>query len=208
MPHPNENKRQRLVGLLLAIAAAVSCAAQPHAGAFWNVKPASEWTAEEVRQLLTSSPWATFSKATMGVDLKVHIATAEPMIAAEALERQARRYRVETGPSFEEYQALIKEGHSIALAVLMPDPDAMYDAIESRSLERDSVMHAGKRTYKLVTNFPPSAGDPYLRYIFPRDVRPGDKSLMFEIYIPGVIYPERHIEFDLKDMYYRGKPAY
>jgi hypothetical protein len=178
------------------------------ADSFWNVKAPADWTGEEVREILLHSPWATVSKATMGVALPIHVASAEPMIEAESRERQTRRYPVEPGPSFEEYQALLKEGHSIALAVLIPDPLAMSDAIESKSLEKDSVLHVGKRTYKLITNFPPSSGDPYLRYIFPRDVRPGDKALLFDVYIPGVIYPQRHVEFDLKDMVYRGKLAY
>jgi hypothetical protein len=130
------------------------------------------------------------------------------MREAEALERQTRRYRVDLGPSFEEYQAMLDEGHSIVLAVQIPDPKSLSDAIESKSLERDSVLHVGKRSYRLTTNFPPTPGDPYLRYVFPRDVKPGDKSLLFEIYIPGVNYPERHIEFDLKDMLYKGKLAY
>jgi hypothetical protein len=192
----------------IAAALFLAGAPQPHTDAFWNVKPPSEWSAEEVREILQHSPWATVSKATMGGPLKIHLASAEPMIEAEIRERQARRYKVEPGPSFEEYQALIKEGNSIALAVLIPDPVAMSDAIESRSLERDSVLHVGKRTYKLVTYFPPNPGDPYLRYVFPREVKPGDKSLMFDIYIPGIAYPQRHIEFDLKEMVYKGRPTY
>jgi hypothetical protein len=172
------------------------------------VKAPADWSAEEVRELLEHSPWATVSRATMGAPMPIHLASAEPVIEAEARERNARRYRVEPGPNFEEYQGMLSEGHSIVLAVLIPDPQAMSDAIESKSLERDSMLHIGKRNYRIITSFPPSPGDPYLRYVFPRDVKPGDKSLMFDIYIPGAKFPQRHIEFDLKDMIYRGKLAY
>ena len=58
----------------------------------------------------------------------------------------------------------------------------------------DQVMPVQRR-YKLVTHFPPTPGDPYLRYIFPREVKPDDKSLLFDIYIPGLDYPQRHLEF-------------
>ena len=181
---------------------------RPHADAFWNVKPPDRWSPEEVRDLLEHSPWGTVSTATMGRPLPIHLASAEPAIEAENRERLARRYRTDPGPSFEEYQIMLREGHVIVLAVLIPDPQAMSDAVESQSLERDSLLHIGKRQYKTITSFPPGSGDPYLRYVFPRDVKPGDKSLFFDIYIPGVTYPQRHIEFVLKDLIYRGKPAY
>ena len=188
----------------MLIAAAAALAADP----FWNVKPPADWSPEEVRELLEHSPWSTVSTATMGVALKIHLASAEPIIEAEARERQASRYHVEPGPSFEEYREMLRAGNVIVLAIRIPDEKAMSDAIESRSLERDSLLHIGKRMYKTITNFPPSPGDPYLRYVFPRDVKPSDKALLLDVYVPGVTYPQRHIEFDLRNMTYRGKPAY
>lgn len=157
---------------------------------------------------MLDSPWAMVSRAERGGTAVVHLASAEPIQLAEAKERQARRHRADAGPNFEEYQALLKEGRYIVVAVLVRDPTAVSDSIESKSLERDSVLHIGRRTYKLVTHFPPTEGDPYLRYIFPREAKPNDKSLNFDLYIPGIVFPQRHIEFDLREMQYKGKLAY
>jgi hypothetical protein len=199
-----------LAGRWLPVSALLLPALLPgsDANAFWNTKAPADWTIEEVREILQRSPWAAISPTPRGAALRMHIASAEPMRAAETRERQATRYRVEPGPNFEEYQAMLNEGHSIVLAVYVPNLLAISDAEESRSLEHDSVMHVGRRSYKLVTNFPPTPGDPYLRYVFPREVKPGDKSLSFDIYVPGYTYPERHVEFDLREMTYKGQPAY
>ena len=175
---------------------------------FWNVKAPADWSIEEVRELLQRSPWATLSSATRGTALRVHLASATPIREAETRQRQALRHLEPTGPSFEEYQAMLNEGRYIVLAVYLPDASALSDGIESKSLERDSVLHIGRRAYKLVTHFPPSSGDPYLRYVFPREVKANDKALLFDVYIPGVNYPQRHIEFDLREMLYQGKLAY
>lgn len=158
--------------------------------------------------MLRHSPWATVSSATSGPAVRVHVASAAPMREAEAKERQAQRNRQDPGVNFEEYQELLKDGRYIALAVLLRDTIPIADGAEAKSLERDSLLHIGRRTYKLVTHFPPTPGDPYLRYIFPRDVKPADKALMFDIYIPGIPYPQRHLEFDLREMMYRGKVSY
>jgi hypothetical protein len=192
---------------MLWLAAALLIAAAGE-NSFWNSKAPADWSIEEVRLLLQQSPWATVSRATLNAPIPIHVATAEPMRIAEAKERVASRYHVEPGASFEEYEGMVAEGKYIVLAVAMRDSSAMADAIESKSLEKDSVLYAGKRAYKLITVFPPTPGDPYIRYVFPRDVRPGDKSLSFDVYIPGVNYPQRHLEFDLREMIYKGKPSY
>ena len=127
---------------------------------------------------------------------------------AEARERQALRYRLDPGANFQEYQELIETGRYIALAVFLRDAIPISDGLEAKSLETDSVLHIGRRTYKLVAHFPPTPGDPYLRYIFPSDVQAKDKALFFDIYVPGVTYPQRHIAFDLREMRYRGKLVY
>ena len=178
------------------------------ANAFWNTKPPADWTIEEVHELLQRSPWAVISPTPRGTAMRMHVASAEPMREAEKRERQGGRYRLEPGPNFEEYQTLLNEGNSIVLAVFAPDMLSISDAVEARSLEHDSTLHVGRRTYRLVTHFPPTPGDPYLRYIFPREVKPGDKSLSFDVYVPGYTFPQRHVEFDLREMTYRGKPAY
>jgi hypothetical protein len=175
---------------------------------FWDEKSPADWTIEEVQRMLLESPWATVSHAALSPPLPIHVASAEPMIEAEARERQAGRRQGAPGPSFDEYQELVRSGRYIALAVYMPDDRAISDLEESRSLERDSLLHIGKRAYKLYTYFPPSPSDPYLRYLFPRDVKPGDKMLSFDIYVPGAGTPQRHPMFSLKEMMYKGKPSY
>jgi len=194
--------------LSLTAASALVMLASSDTNAFWNTKAPADWTIEEVREILERSPWAAVSPTPRGAALRMHVATAEPMREAETRERQASRYRVEPGPNFEEYQAMLSEGHSIVLAVYSPGMLSISDAVESRSLEHDSVLHIGRRSYKLVTHFPPTPGDPYLRYVFPREVKPGDKALSFDIYVPGYTFPERHVEFDLREMLYKGKTAY
>ena len=178
------------------------------ADAFWISKAPADWSIEEVRELLRQSPWATVSTATTGAPIRIHLASAEPMREAEVRERQALRFRVELGPSYDEYQAMLKEGRYIVVAVLLQDATAVSDGIEAKSLEHDSILHLGRRSYKLVTHFPPTPGDPYLRYVFPREVKANDKSLLFDLYIPGIVYPQRHIQFDLREMTYKGKLAY
>jgi hypothetical protein len=41
--------------------------------------------------------------------------------------------------------------------------------------------------------------------IFPRSVRPADKSVAFRLYLPGLPFPEREAEFHVKDLSYKGK---
>ena len=175
---------------------------------FWDVKAPVEWSVEEVRKLLVESPWATVSTASLSRPVPMHVASAQPMIEAELRERQSARVTGSLGPNFDDYGELLKSGKYIALAVFMPNDQPISDLQESRSLERDSALHIGKRTYREYTYFPPSASDPYLRYLFPRDVRPGDKTLAFDVYVPGVSSPQRHALFALKDMIDQGKPSY
>ena len=175
---------------------------------FWNTKLPADWSIEEVISMLRQSPWSTVSAASSGPAIRAHVASAAPMREAEAKERQAFRTRQDQGASFEDYQEMLATGKFIALAVLLRDAIPTSDGVEARSLEHNSILHVGHRSYKLVTHFPPTAGDPYLRYIFPRAVKPGDKALLFDIYVPGIVYPQRHIEFDLREMKYRGKIEY
>ncbi len=72
-------------------------------------------------------------------------------------------------------------------------------------MEEDSVMHVGRKKIKMTGHFPPTATDPYLRLAFPRQVSPTDKSVSFELYLPGVPNPFREAEFKVKDMVVNGK---
>jgi hypothetical protein len=57
----------------------------------------------------------------------------------------------------------------------------------------------------LTGSFPPSESDPFLRLAFPRQVELSDKTLTFDLYLPGVPAPFRSAEFSLKDMVVAGK---
>ena len=69
----------------------------------------------------------------------------------------------------------------------------------------ECVMIAGRKIWQLVGHFPPSQSDPVLRLVFPREVNPADKSVLFRLYLPGVAFPEREVEFRTRDLMYHGK---
>jgi hypothetical protein len=54
-------------------------------------------------------------------------------------------------------------------------------------------------------HFPPTAGDRFLRLAFPREVQATDKTVVFDLYLPGVPNPYREAEFQVKDMLVNGK---
>jgi hypothetical protein len=66
-------------------------------------------------------------------------------------------------------------------------------------------MIIGKKTYKIVGHFPPTKDDPVLRLVFPREAESTDKNVIFHLYLPGVPFPERELEFRVKDLIYHGK---
>jgi hypothetical protein len=72
-------------------------------------------------------------------------------------------------------------------------------------VEKETLMTVGGKTYKIEGTFPPTPSDPVLRLIFPRSVKPTDKSVNFQLYLPGLPFPEREAEFHVKDLSYRGK---
>ena len=67
------------------------------------------------------------------------------------------------------------------------------------------VMIVGKKTYGIVGHFPPTPSDPVLRLIFPRAVKPTDKTVLFRLYLGGLNFPEREAEFHVKELTYQGK---
>ena len=44
-----------------------------------------------------------------------------------------------------------------------------------------------------------------LRLVFPRVVKISDKSVLFRLYLGGLTFPEREVEFRVKDLMYQGK---
>lgn len=190
-----------------AWAAALLLAAGPP---FWNQKPPAQWTVEEAERILADSPWGQVVDAgpkSLAPGVAVYIATAAPVIEAEDRLRAARK-QSSADPSWEDYREylLAEHGKIVVVAVRLPDPAAFLDAAEGRRMEKESVLRVGKRRYPLAGHFPPSSTDPYVRLAFPRDVLPGDRSLVFELFVPGVNY--RMAEFKLSEMVYRGSLSY
>ena len=66
-------------------------------------------------------------------------------------------------------------------------------------------MITGRKTWQLAGHFPPNQSDPVLRLVFPREVQPTGKSVLFRLYLPGVAFPEREVEFRIRDLMYHGK---
>jgi hypothetical protein len=185
------------------------------AAPFWETKAPADWTDNEVAVLLTDSPWAQTtgaagSKAARPV--QIYFATAAPMQQAER-ERDRRFKRKRPGPPqgvemAEEYQVWLEENRAtqIVIAVAVGNNPAFSNAEETHRMEEESVMRAGRKKFKTTGYFPPSAGDPYLRLAFPRQVSAADKTIAFDLYLPGVELPFRSAEFPTKDMTLNGKP--
>jgi hypothetical protein len=59
----------------------------------------------------------------------------------------------------------------------------------------------------MVGHFPPTATDPVLRLVFPREVEASDKAVVFRLYLPGVEFPDREVQFRINELMYHGKLA-
>ncbi len=190
----------------IAIPALMMAAAVP----FWDAKPAADWTLDEVLTLLRDSPWGQMAgQSNNAPPVQIYIASAEPAILAEDRLRVARR-KPTSDPAWEDYRAYLVEntGKYIVLAMSVLKPEAFLDNGETSKMEKDSHMKIGRRKYKIEGHFPPSSSDPYVRLVFPKDVREDDRALDFEVYVPGSGNPYRQVRFELKDMIYHGKPSY
>lgn len=191
------------LGLLLFLAAP-----------FWENKAPAEWTDDELNRLLTNSPWAQIVAAPAkgeAPEVQVYLATAAPIEQAEReRDRRAGRKRPASPPPdplAEEYRVWFQDNRAaqIVLAVRIFNDKGLSDNRETTRMEQECVMRAGRRKYKTTGHFPPSPGDPYLRLAFPREVEPADKSVTFDLYLPGVPLPFRTVEFSVKDMMLKGK---
>jgi hypothetical protein len=195
----------KLVAMLLFLAAS-----------FWETKAPADWTDDELLRLFTDSPWAQMAEASAqkeshGSAVQVYLATAGPMQDAEK-ERQRRYVRksnrpVVEGPMDTEYRLWLEDNRAtqIVLAVRIPRAKDFDDAGQTKRLEEESIMRVGRKKYKMTGHFPPTANDVYLRMAFPRQVAESDKSIVFELYLPGVTPPFRTVEFRVKDMMVKGK---
>lgn len=194
-----------MVGVVLALAV---LAAPP----FWELKPPSAWTDEEIRQLLTDSPWAQSVAAPSDASgVVVYLATARPVREAEQelIRRSGKSQGVED-PEPDEYRDYVRQnaGKIIVLAVRVPNPGALQHEAEVRRMEKESVLKVGRRKYRTTGHFPPAPTDPWLRLVFPREAGPQDKSLQFELYLPGLANPLRWAEFRMRELKYGGAPEF
>ena len=185
------------------------------AAPFWETKAARDWGDDELLKMMTDSPWAQMAPgpATNASPMQVMLATAEPIVQAEA-ERE-RRYRLrhpkpgdEPGDLLvQEYRDWLKENRAtqIVLAIGVGQSDAFSSGEESKRMEEECTMQIGRKKYKMTGHFPPSAGDPYLRLAFPRVATEKDKAVIFDLYVPGISLGARSAEFKVKDMMLKGK---
>ncbi|HUA82902.1 MAG TPA: hypothetical protein VMB85_03520 [Bryobacteraceae bacterium] len=183
------------------------------AAPFWETKAPADWTEDELITLFTNSPWAQMVEAPAGSPappVQVYLATAGPMQQGEA--ERDRRYRrkrphEQTDEMTLEYRAWLRENgaQSIVLAIAIPKGQDALAEQDSQRMEDECVMHVGRRKFKMTGHFPPTGSDPYLRLAFPRQVKESDKSVSFDLYLPGVPIPYRSVEFRVKDMIMNGK---
>jgi hypothetical protein len=188
--------------MLHALATLAFFLAQP----FWEAKPPEKWTDAEIASVRTNSPWAQPSGTSPQV--VVFLATAAPIEHAEAELRLRMKKNPhpmpEPDPDVVEYLRDHRD-ESFVLAVAYPTLSGLGHAEESKRMEEETAMVIGRREYKMLGHFPPLPSDPVLRMIFPRVVKPTDKSAIFRLYLPGLNFPEREIEFRVKDLVYQGK---
>ncbi len=173
---------------------------------FWETKPPEAWTDAEIQTIRTDSPWA--QRTIQGSVAVVFLATAAPIEHAEAELRLRMKKNPhpmpEPDPDYVEYLS-DHRSENFVLAITYPTLAGLSDARENKRMEEESVMLIGKKSYGIVGHFPPTPSDPVLRLIFPRVVKPGDKTVLFRLYLGGLNFPEREIEFPVKDLTYRGQ---
>jgi hypothetical protein len=169
---------------------------------FWESKPPEKWSNQEISMLRSNSPWAQIMGPEPGV--LVYFATAAPIEEAEGeLRLRIKNALREPDP---DYLTYLSENRDKYFVLAIPyDRLALEKADESRKMEAESVMVIGRKTYKIIGHFPPTPSDPVLRLVFSREVQPADKKVVFKLYVPGVDFPEREAEFQVKELLYHGK---
>jgi hypothetical protein len=176
---------------------------------FWESRPPAEWTNAEVKAVLTESPWV------QGISpppvMQVVFATAKPVEEAEAelFRRGMGNPLGGAAPSQApdiDYLDYIREHRQdqFVLAIPYADLSGFSQAAEERRLEEESVMRLGRKRIRIVGHFPPTPSDRVLRLIFPRAVTRSDKTVAFDLYLPGVPHPARLVEFRVRDLMYHG----
>jgi hypothetical protein len=173
---------------------------------FWEAKPPERWTDGEIATIRRDSPWAQVAGPDPAV--VVFLATAAPIEMAEAELRLRMKKNASRMPEPDpDYTAYLLENsqNQFVLAIAYPTLKALGKAEESRRLEEESVMVIGRKSYHFIGHFPPTPSDPVMRLIFDREVKAADKAVSFRLYLPGLNFPEREVEFRVKDLMFQGK---
>ena len=179
---------------------------------FWESKPPHDWTDLEITGLLHDSPWAR-PALSQGIarqpGIQTYLASALPIQEAEAEVKRRRqmRNRPDRPAETDEYLEFLKQhqSESIVLTLFFPASIQLADAKEARRMEEESFMKIGRKKYKMTGHFPPTPDDPYLRLVFPRQLGPRDKTIEFDLYLPGAPDPYRIAEYVIKELMYKGK---
>jgi hypothetical protein len=178
-----------LVWVLLALFAAP----------FWETKAPKDWTDPQIEHFLHDSPWAQMAEPAPAV--QVYLATAHPVREAEA--EWAHRRGKPLGEEYVDY--LAQEGaNKLVVAIGYKNLAALADGEEERRMEEESIMRVGRQKYKMEGHFPPVPSDPFLRLVYPRAPTERDKTVTFELYLPGY-GPYHAAEFRVRDLMYNGK---
>jgi len=169
------------------------------AAPFWETKPPADWTESQLQQLLHDSPWAEMADPAPAV--QVYLATAQPMRQAEA--ELAHRRGKPLNDDYTDY--LAHDGaNKLIVAISYKNLTALADAEEAQRMVEESIMRVGRQKYKMEGHFPPEPSDPYLRLVFPRAATERDKTIAFELYLPGY-GPYHEAEFKVRDLIFKGK---
>jgi hypothetical protein len=170
---------------------------------FWNTKTPDQWTLEEIDAVRRTSPWVQ----TVGENPPVlmFLATAAPI---EDAENQLRiRSKGALRPPDADYAEFLQANRDkvFVLAISWPRPQELGTLAERKRMEDQSVLEVGHKEYHITGHFLPGPADPVLRLVFPRVVKPSDKNMTIRLYLPGISFPEREVQFWTKDLMYRGK---
>jgi hypothetical protein len=171
---------------------------------FWETKPPEQWTDHEIDLMRISSPWT--QALGPAPEVLTWLATAQPIGEAEAEARLHKRNPLrQPDPDYLNFVADNRE-KAFVLAIGYPTLSGLGKEADAwKTVEKETSMRVGSRSYKVEGLFPPEPSDPVLRLIFPRAVKPSDKAVEFRLYLPGLPFPEREAQFWVKDLSYHGK---
>src|ERR1051326_3610144 len=187
---------------------------------FWQSKPPVDWTDSELSQFFVNSPWAQMvpqsgkaqseKKAEAGQLVQVYLASSGPIMKAVAererrveLRRPGTAQTLAGDPLSEERSVWFADNRErqVIVAVRAGNNPAFSSAQETRRMEQDCAMDLGRTRVRLSAFFPPTRTDPNLYLAFPREpITDSDKTVSFELYVPGVPGPYRTFTFKVKEM--------